>query len=210
MNHQQQQKAKEYWAQQKAENAQPQSIVEALDSPVEPEPEQVKAEEEQQKVKQQTRAAQARYAGERASEQELRDFFQELALDKAFKLYHQMRTNLEIAGKILNERSNVPEVQHCKTCGVSFEDYKRSCRKNDWFLNRPFYHEGDRNIIDQDHFCSAACVSLENNKTQGVYGMSDRGMTPYDNPKNHPYLEDNFPEQRKLTDHDRSPLRKKA
>lgn len=134
-----------------------------------------------------SKATEARWAGEQATESDLRTHFQTLELPKAFALYERMRKNLETAGKILNERSNVPEIQFCKTCGITMEDYQKRCRKNDWFLNRPHYRQGDRNIIDVEHFCSAACVSLENNKTQGVYGISDQGMTPDMNPKNHPH-----------------------
>lgn len=135
---------------------------------------------------QQSKAVEARYMGERAAETELREYFKTLDLPQAFTLYARMRKNLEIAGRILNERSNLPEEQHCKTCGKTFEQYKTTSRKNDWFLNRPRYRDGDRNIIDVEHFCSAVCISLENNKTQGVYGISDQGMTPDMNPKNHP------------------------
>jgi hypothetical protein len=171
------------------------------------EPEQPMKEVWSKPLKQQSKAIQARWAGEQASEQDLRQYFLDLPLDKAFNLYAQMRKNLEVAGKILNDRSNVPEEQHCKTCYISFVDYQKRCRKNDWFLNRPYYHQGDRNIIDVDHFCSAACVSLENNKTQGVYGMPDRGMLASDNPRNHPRLaqQNEFPEQKPLTDGNSDP-----
>jgi hypothetical protein len=195
----QQQKAAEFWAQKRA--AQPPPAPDPEPGPPAEDP----SNGEARPLKQQSRAAQARWAGEAASDEDLRSFFEELDLAKAFLLYAQMRKNLEVAGKILNQRSNVPETQHCKICDLSLDEYKRRCRKNDWFLNRPHYHDGDRNIIDVDHFCSAACVSLENNRTQGVYGISDQGMLPSDNPQNHPR---EFPGQRRLTDHDRSPLRK--
>lgn len=138
-------------------------------------------------LKQQSKAVQARWAGEQAAEEELRQHFLTIPLDKAFLVYEKMRKNIETAGRILNDRANVPEIQKCKTCGITFEQLiKGGSRKNDWFLNRPRYKEGDRNVILVDHFCSAACISLENNKTQGVYGMSDRGMTPDMNKRNHP------------------------
>lgn len=135
---------------------------------------------------QQSKAAQARWAGESATETELRAHFGILPLDKAFVLYERMRRNLEIAGRILNDRSNVPEIQYCKTCRITMEDYQKKSRKNDWYLNRHHYHQGDHNVIVTEHFCSAACVCYENNKTQGVYGIADQGMLPSDNPKNHP------------------------
>ena len=138
-------------------------------------------------VKQQSRAIQARWAGEQAAEEDLRQHFLTIPLEKAFFLYEKMRKNLETAGRILNDRANVPEIQKCKTCGKTYEQIvKEGHRRNGWFLDRPYYKEGDRNVILVSHFCSAACVSLENNQTQGVYGMSDRGMTPDMNKKNHP------------------------
>ena len=97
----------------------------------------------------------------------------------------RMRRNLETVGRILNQRKNVPEIQRCKTCGLPKEELVKR-RQNGWFLDRHHYHNGDRNIIVTEHFCSAACVSLENNKTQGVYGIADRGMLPAENPQNHP------------------------
>lgn len=172
---------KAYWAKKRAEDILgPPPEEEEPEVPPEPEP-------EPRPRPQQSKAVEARYMGERAAEQELRDHFKTLELAQAFALYARMRKNIEIAGRILNERSNVPEIQYCKTCGLTMEDYQKRTRKNDWFLNRPHYHEGDRNIIDVDHFCSAACVSYENNKTQGVYGISDQGMTQDMNPKNHPH-----------------------
>lgn len=135
-------------------------------------------------VKQQSRAIQARWAGEQASEQDLGQHFKTLPLEKALSLLAAMRHNIEVAGKIINDRVNAPEVQRCKTCGKTFDQLLKG-GKRDWFLNRPHYDPKDRNIILVDHFCSANCVSLENNKTQGVRGISDRGMLRSDNPKNH-------------------------
>lgn len=96
-----------------------------------------------------------------------------------------MRGNCTTAGMILNSRINAPGDQHCETCGMTYEKLK-STGKPDWWLNRPHYDKDDRNIIHVKHFCSAACVSLENNKTQGVKGVADQGMLPRDNPHNHP------------------------
>lgn len=135
-----------------------------------------------------SKAIQARWAGEQATEEDLRDFFLSLPIEKAMTLLGKMRKNCEIAGKIMNERINVPEVQKCATCGITWQDFIKTSRKSDWFLNRPHYHKEDRNIIVVDHYCSAACVSYANNETQGVRGIADRGMLPSDNPKNHPHL----------------------
>lgn len=171
------QRAKEQWARKRAER----SSQSPLQPQPDPEPEPVLAQ-----PKQQSRATLARWAGEQATEQDLRQYFEQIPVDKGFLLYARMRANLEIAGKILNERYNVPEREFCKTCGISKESFLARTRRNDWYLNRAHYKDGDRNIIESDHFCSAACLSLENNKTQGTYGVSDQGMTPDMNPRNHP------------------------
>lgn len=138
-------------------------------------------------IKQQTRAIQARWATEQAVEDELREMFLAIPLDKALALLAKMRENCTTAGTIINTRINAPGDQHCKTCKMTYEDIKKR-GKPDWWLNRPYYDKDDRNIIHVDHFCSAACVSMENNATQGVRGIADRGMRPQDNPKNHPRL----------------------
>jgi hypothetical protein len=138
-------------------------------------------------IKQQARAIQARWAGEQAAEEELRAHFLSIPLEKALALLQKMRANCTIAGTIINSRINAPGDQKCKTCGLTFEKLKAK-GKPDWWLNRPHYDKDDRNIIHVDHFCSAACVSQENNKTQGVRGVADQGMLPSDNPKNHPRL----------------------
>lgn len=150
-------------------------------------------------IKQQARAIQARWAGEQATEDELRLHFESLPLEKALALLAQMRKNCVIAGTILNTRINAPGDQKCKTCGLTYEGLKRK-GKPDWWLNRPYYDREDRNIIHVDHFCSSACVSLENNKTQGVRGIADQGMLAKDNPQNHPRL--THPTQAKLATKD--------
>jgi hypothetical protein len=96
-----------------------------------------------------------------------------------------MRGNCVIAGTILNTRINSPGDQRCKTCHLTYDDLRKK-GKPDWWLNRPYYDKDDRNIIHVAHFCSSACVSLENNATQGVKGVADQGMLPADNPRNHP------------------------
>jgi hypothetical protein len=138
-------------------------------------------------MKQQSRAIQARWAGEQAAEDELRLHFESIDLDRALALLAVMRRNCTTAGTIINSRINAPGDQRCKTCGLTYEDLKKR-GKPDWWLNRPYYDKEDRNIIHVDHFCSAACVSMENNKTQGVRGIADQGMLPSMNPKNHPRL----------------------
>jgi hypothetical protein len=174
----------ELWARRRAEKAAEKQLELAPPPPTET-PEST-ASEDDRPLNRQPRPVVARWAGEQATEEELRKHFNSIPLEKAFALYEKMRRNMEIVGKILNQRSNIPEVQKCKTCGVTFDDFQKTSRKNDWFLNRPRYKDGDRNIIMVEHFCSAACISLENNKTQGVYGISDRGMLRSDNPRNHP------------------------
>jgi len=136
-------------------------------------------------MKQQSRAIQARWATESATEADLRSHFESLPLDRALALLAVMRRNCTTAGEIINSRINAPGDQRCATCGTTLADFKKR-GKPDWWLNRPYYDKDDRNIIHVAHYCSAACVSLENNKTQGVRGIADRGMLPGDNPKNHP------------------------
>lgn len=138
-------------------------------------------------MKQQSKAVQARWAAEQASEEDFRELCLTLPLDKVLGLHKRIREMSEIAGKIINDRINTPEIQKCKTCGLTYEELRKR-GKPDWFLNRPHYDPTDRNIILVDHFCSANCISLENNKTQGVRGVSDRGMLASDNPRNHPRL----------------------
>lgn len=138
-------------------------------------------------MKQQARAVQARWATEQSTEDELRLHFESISLDRALTLLAQMRKNCTIAGTIINSRINTPGDQKCKTCGLTYENLKKK-GKPDWWLNRPYYDPEDRNIIHVSHFCSAACVSMENNATQGVRGIADQGMLPSDNPKNHPRL----------------------
>jgi hypothetical protein len=136
-------------------------------------------------MKQQARAIQARWAGESSAEDDLRAHFLALPLDRALSLLARMRANCTLAGTILNSRINAPGDQRCKTCGLTYEKLKAK-GKPDWWLNKPHYDPDDRNIIIVDHFCSSACVSLYNNKTQGVRGVPDQGMLPSDNPTLHP------------------------
>jgi hypothetical protein len=136
-------------------------------------------------MKQQARAIQARWAAEQAAEDELDLHFRSVPLEKALALLDKMRRNCKLAGTIINERINAPSDQSCKGCGLTYAKLKEK-GKPDWWLNRPYYDKEDRNIIHVDHFCSAACVSMENNKTQGTYGVSDQGMLPKMNPHNHP------------------------
>jgi len=136
-------------------------------------------------IKQQSRAIQARWATEQSTEEDLRAHFHSLPLERALALLAQMRRNCTTAGEIINSRINAPGEQRCATCNLSLAEFKKR-GKPDWWLNRPYYDPQDRNIIHVAHYCSAACVSLENNKTQGVRGIADQGMTPDMNPKNHP------------------------
>lgn len=137
-------------------------------------------------VGQRTRAAEARWLGEQSTEQDLRRTFLELPLNQALALHDRMRKNLDITGRILNERINVPELQKCQHCGISFEDFTKTSHRNDWVLNRPHYDAHDRQIIRVQHFCSMACVAMSNQGKDGIVGVSDRGMLRSDNPKNHP------------------------
>jgi hypothetical protein len=194
-------KAQEYWAQKRSqgqvepdqgfeailEGPPPEPVREPEPPPPEPTYDPLLGLTPPKPLVQQSKAVQARWAGEHAADTDLRTFFEQLPLPKAFVVYAKMRSNLETVGKLLNARVNLPEEQYCKTCERSLADLGANAKRG-WFLDRPHYRNGDRNIIDVDHFCSAACLSLENNRTQGVYGLSDRGMLPHDNPRNHPRL----------------------
>jgi len=136
-------------------------------------------------LKQQSRAIQARWAAEHATEESLREHFQTIPLDRGLALLGQMRHNCELAGQILNGRINVPEDQRCETCKKTYDSLVKSGMR-DWFLNQPYYDKEDRSIIRVRHFCSSACISHYNNRTQGIRGVADRGMVPSDNPKLHP------------------------
>lgn len=139
-------------------------------------------------MKQQSRAVQARWAAEEATEQALSEHFRSIPVEKGLTLLAQMRSNCTIAGTILNERINEPKMEKCKTCHISWDDYQRrpGTHGKDWVLRRPHYHPEDRHIIVVDVFCSMACVARENQVSQGVRGVADRGMIPSDNPRNHP------------------------
>jgi hypothetical protein len=142
----------------------------------------------QRPIKQQSRAIQARWAGEKASEEEVTVHFQSLPLDKALVLLAKMRSNCTLAGTILNQRINEPLIQRCFTCKKSLEELTREKGSGfrDWKMNRPHRSKTDPNIIQVDHFCSERCIALANQKEQGIRGVADRGMMPADNPKNHP------------------------
>ena len=138
-------------------------------------------------MKQQARAVQARWAGEKAVEEELREFFSSLELEKALKVLADMRHNCEIAGTILNARINEPNIQRCEVCKKSLDDLAREGKQvRGWRMDKPRRDPQNVNITLVQHFCSDACLSMYNNTTQGVRGIPDRGMLRTDNPKNHP------------------------
>jgi hypothetical protein len=142
----------------------------------------------QRPMKQQSRAIQARWAGEQASEQELDEFFRSIPIDKGLVIIDKMNANRQRAGTILNERMSAEHLQRCKTCNKSLEELQkeRGSGFRGWRLNRPHRDPNNMNMVIVDHFCSDVCIALENQSKQGVKGLSDRGMTRDINPKNHP------------------------
>jgi hypothetical protein len=133
--------------------------------------------------KQQTAAVKARWAGEKATEDDVRKFFaQDLEIEEGLSLLARMRKNCEIASYALNARITADDNKaRCKTCGGAKKANKQ------WALVRP-KRDPTTNLIVNEHFCQLACVALENQKKDGVKGISDRGMLPSDNPANHPHL----------------------
>jgi hypothetical protein len=137
--------------------------------------------EEKQEVKQQTAAVKARWAGEKATEEDVRKFFaKDVGVEEGLQLLARMRKNCEIASYALNQRITADDNQsRCKTCGGPKKANKQ------WALVRP-HRNPVTQLVENDYFCQIACVALENQKTQGVKGVSDRGMLNADNPENHP------------------------
>jgi hypothetical protein len=138
-------------------------------------------------VKQQSKAIQARWAGEREAESELTEYFRSIPVDKGLEVLARMRKNCTLGGTILNERINDQSIQRCFTCKKSIEELnKRPGGFRGWRMSRPRYHPEDRNIKIVDNFCSDICIAMAHQKEQGVRGVPDRGMLPSDNPENHP------------------------
>lgn len=129
---------------------------------------------------QQSAAIKARWLVEKNSEIDLKRIFSSIDYQEGLDLLARMRKNCEISGHTLNERiSHDDESAKCHVCGGGRKQGRQ------WYLLRPFIHPVTR-IIQNRYFCDISCVVRENHANQGVAGISDRGMLPSDNPKNHP------------------------
>lgn len=129
---------------------------------------------------QQSAAVKARWAGEKASEQDLQQFFAQIQLDEGLALLARMRTNTETAAKALNNRISADDAQAvCETCKTPKQVNRQ------WALVRPKRDLATGQVRNY-YYCSLACVALENQKTQGVFAVSDRGMLKEHNPRPQP------------------------
>lgn len=128
---------------------------------------------------QQSAAVKSRWAAEKATENDLRQLFAQIAIDEGMQLLAKMRQNSEIAAQVLNQRITGDAAREkCKTCDGPMKG-------RDWMLRRPHRDPTTQGIIT-DVFCCVSCVALENQKTQGVLAVSDRGMVSSDNPRPQP------------------------
>lgn len=126
---------------------------------------------------QQTAAIKARWLVEKNSEIDLKRIFTEIDYQEGLDLLARMRTNCEVAGHTLNARlSHDDESARCVTCGGPRKQGRQ------WALIRPSMDYTTR-IINNHYFCTIMCVAHENQKNQGVSGVSDRGMLASDNPR---------------------------
>ncbi len=127
--------------------------------------------EEVKEVSQQSQAIRARWAAEAENEQLLEAYFQDVEIDEGLALIARMRKNQDMAAKIINTRITSGAEENkakCATCGGSKKG-------RDWCLRRP-YRDQTTLLIQTKYFCSVVCVALENQKTQGVAAVSDRGL----------------------------------
>lgn len=129
------------------------------------------AREEAPKNKTQAANADARWSAERASEHDVDKFFHQVEIEQGLQLLAKMRRNCELAAKALNQRITSEEgTQLCKTCGGGKRQNKQ------WALIQPRVDPKTR-LPMNTFFCSIQCVAMENQKNQGTFGVSDRGMT---------------------------------
>lgn len=123
---------------------------------------------------------QARWSAETASEVEVDAHFRVIEIEEGLALLARMRRNTELASKALNARISLDDTKaRCATCQGAKKPNKQ------WALIRPRRDEKTGQILNI-FYCSMACVALENQRTQGTYGVSGQGMTKDMNPHNHP------------------------
>ena len=128
-----------------------------------------------------TMAVQARWAAERGSEEEIREYFKKnVSIEAGLELLARMRENCKVASYELNARLTADSNKdRCLFCGGP----KRPNRQ--WALVRPY--RDPTTLLELNHFfCSIECVALMNRRDNGVYGVPDRGMLADHNPQNHP------------------------
>lgn len=126
---------------------------------------------------QQSAAVRARWAAEKGTEEDVRQMFVQINVEEGLQILAKMRANCETAASVLNQRITADETkERCKTCGGEKKQNK------DWILRRPHRDPVTQQIVT-DVFCQMACVAMENQKQQGTYGISDRGMLATDNPR---------------------------
>jgi hypothetical protein len=118
----------------------------------------------------QSNAARARWAGEKATEQEIVELFSTIPVDEGLQILSRMRTMAETGARILNNRITADTVDtKCHHCG----GHKLPNRQ--WALVRP-YRDPKTGTLGNYYFCSARCIALENQKSQGIAAIPDRGM----------------------------------
>lgn len=105
-------------------------------------------------------AARARWAGEKATESELREYFRTAPIDDCLVLLANMRKNAEMGAFEINQRMTETDQTKCKTC------HKPKPPNRQWRLIRPRREPGG--IVVNEFFCSDACVALENQTNQGT------------------------------------------
>ena len=130
---------------------------------------------------QQSSAAKARWAGEKADEDGIRKFFgKECSTEEGLAILARMRKNAEIAGEVLNTRiTTSPDPDRCAMCGQGKPLNKQ------WCLVQPYTDDTTLRPRNR-YFCSIYCISCWNKKQGGTFGIVDQGMTRDMNPDNHP------------------------
>lgn len=114
-------------------------------------------------------AVQARWAAEKATDEELRIHVRSLDRHAMMTFLDKLRNACEIVAKEVNQRlcEETPETK-CETCGGP--------RKGAQWRMLTTRREGPM-VIRNVYFCSDVCIVIWNQKQTGVAGISDRGMS---------------------------------
>jgi hypothetical protein len=131
-----------------------------------PEPEQP---EESPRSRYARAAVQARWAAEKASEEDLREHVRALDRQGMMAYLDKLRTACEVVAKEVNQRlcEEIPETV-CETCG--------GAKKGQWRLIKPIRNHR-LGTLENLYFCSDVCIVMYNQKTQGIAAIPDRGMS---------------------------------